>query len=41
VPFQQLVEIMMDADLMAAGVPIKGKGQHDFGNGRFGWVRRP
>ncbi len=41
VSFQQLVAIMMDADLVVAGVRVEGGGKHDLDNGRFSWLRRP
>ena len=41
VTFRQLVRIMMDADLEAAGVRAPGEGKGAFRDGRLGWLRRP
>lgn len=41
VGFQDLVRIMVDADLEAAGLAAPGKGKHAFEAKRFGWLGRP
>jgi GDPmannose 4,6-dehydratase len=41
VRFNELVRIMMDADLEAAGVPAPEEGKRHLADGPFGWLRRP
>lgn len=41
VRFRDLVRIMMDADLEAAGLPSPGEGKRWLTNGAFQWLRRP
>lgn len=41
VGFQDLVRIMVDADLEAVGLAATGKGTRAIEDGRFGWLRRP
>ncbi len=41
VTFQELVRIMMDADLEAAGLPAPGEGKRSIAGGELGWLRRP
>jgi GDPmannose 4,6-dehydratase len=41
VRFKELVRIMMDADLEAAGVPAPAEGKRHLADGQFGWLRRP
>jgi GDPmannose 4,6-dehydratase len=41
VKFRDLVRIMMDADLEAAGLAAPGEGKGCLADGRFGWLRRP
>ena len=41
VRFRDLVRIMMDADLEAAGLPAPGEGKRCIADGRLGWLRRP
>ncbi len=41
VKFQDLVRIMMDAELEAAGLPAPGEGKRSFADGRLGWLRKP
>ena len=41
VRFADLVGIMVDADLEAAGLPAPAEGKRGFDTGRFGWLRRP
>ena len=41
VRFTDLVRIMVDADLEAAGLPAPAEGKRGFDAGRFGWLRRP
>ncbi|MDE2485549.1 MAG: GDP-mannose 4,6-dehydratase, partial [candidate division NC10 bacterium] len=41
VRFADLVRIMVDAELEAAGLPAPGEGKRAFDAGRFGWLMRP
>jgi GDPmannose 4,6-dehydratase len=41
VRFEELVRIMMDADLEAAGLPTPGEGKRCLADRRLGWLRRP
>jgi len=41
VTFRDLVRIMMDADLEAAGQPAPGQGTRCLTDGRLAWLRRP
>ena len=41
VTFRDLVRIMMDADLEAAGLPAPGQGTHCLTDGRLPWLRKP
>jgi GDPmannose 4,6-dehydratase len=41
VRFRDLVRIMVDADLEAAGLPSPGEGKHCVAESSFGWVGRP
>lgn len=41
VRFRDLVRIMMDADLEAAGLPAPGEGRRYLADGRLSWLRRP
>ncbi|MGB4782567.1 GDP-mannose 4,6-dehydratase, partial [Candidatus Methylomirabilis sp.] len=41
VRFRDLVRIMMDADLDAAGLPAPGEGKWWLANGAFPWLRHP
>lgn len=41
VTFRELVRIMVDADLDAAGLPTPGEGKHCLADGRLAWRRRP
>jgi GDPmannose 4,6-dehydratase len=41
VRFADLVRIMVDAELEAAGLPAPGEDKRAFETGRFGWLRRP
>jgi GDPmannose 4,6-dehydratase len=41
VTFRELVQIMVDADLEAAGLSAPGKGQDCLSDGRLAWLRRP
>jgi GDPmannose 4,6-dehydratase len=41
VGFRNLVRIMVDADLEAAGLPTPGKSKHALETGYFGWLKRP
>ncbi len=39
--FRQLVRIMMDADLDAAGLPAPGGGRRSLAHGHLAWLRKP
>lgn len=39
--FQDLVRIMMDADLEATGLPAAGECKHYFADGQYAWLRKP
>ncbi len=41
VTFRDLVRIMMDANLEAAGLPAPGQGKRRLTDGRLAWLRRP
>ncbi|MFQ5850584.1 MAG: GDP-mannose 4,6-dehydratase [Candidatus Binatia bacterium] len=41
VTFRELVKIMMDADLEAAGLPEPGEGKRCLADGRLAWLRGP
>lgn len=41
VTFQELVRILMDADLEAAGLPVLREGRRSVAGGELGWLRRP
>jgi GDPmannose 4,6-dehydratase len=41
VTFRDLVRIMMDADLKAAGLHVPGQGKRCLTDGRLAWLRRP
>ena len=41
VRFRDLVHIMVDADMEAAGLPAPGKGKDRLSDGRLTWLRRP
>ena len=41
VTFQDLVRIMMDADLEAAGLSAPGQGTRCLTDGRLAWLRKP
>lgn len=41
VTFRDLVRIMMDADLEAAGVAAPGKGAHGLSEGQPAWLTKP
>jgi GDPmannose 4,6-dehydratase len=41
VKFKELVQIMMDADLEAAGLAAPGEGKRCLAHRRLGWLRRP
>ena len=41
VTFLDLVRIMMDADLNAAGLPAPGQGTRCLTDGRLAWLRKP
>jgi GDPmannose 4,6-dehydratase len=41
VTFRELVRIMLDADLEAAGVPAPGDGKRCLADGRLAWIKRP
>jgi len=40
VTFQELVRIMVDADLEAVGLPAPGRGRGSIADGRLSWLRR-
>ncbi len=41
VTFRNLVRVMLDADLDAAGLPAPGQGTHCLTDGRLPWLRKP
>jgi GDPmannose 4,6-dehydratase len=41
ITFRDLVRIMMDADLEAAGLPAPGQGKRCLTDGRLAWLRKP
>jgi len=41
VTFRDLVRIMMDADLDAAGLPVPGQGARCLTDGWLAWLQRP
>ncbi|PTL36712.1 GDP-mannose 4,6-dehydratase [Candidatus Methylomirabilis limnetica] len=41
ITFRDLVRIMMDADLEAAGLPAPGEGKRCLTDGRLAWLRKP